>query len=186
MHEEIVIAGFGGQGVLFAGELLAYAGLTEGREVTWIPSYGPEMRGGTAHCMVIIADAEIGAPLVSHPTAAVVLSTPALERYGPLVQPGGVLIVDGALVTERTGRADIREIVLPAKDIATALGWPQIANVILIGALIAATGVVKLETAEQVLEAQLGGHADVGLANKAALHRGAALIAAANVSNAAA
>jgi 2-oxoglutarate ferredoxin oxidoreductase subunit gamma len=156
MHAEIVIAGFGGQGVLFAGQLLAYAGLAEGRQVTWIPSYGPEMRGGTAHCTVIISDEEIGSPLVSSPTAAVVLNTPSLERYGPLLRPGGVLIVDGALITERAERTDIQEIDLPAKDIAVRLGFPQIANVVLLGALIMATGVVKRETVEQMLEEHLG------------------------------
>lgn len=177
MHEEIVISGFGGQGVLFAGQLLAYAGLAEGRHVTWIPSYGPEMRGGTAHCTVIISDDEIGSPLVRNPTAAIVLNPPSLARYAPLVQPGGVLIVDSALITERAGRADIHEIAVPAKEIATELGFPQIANVVLIGALIATTRVVLVETVERVLAAHLGAHhRDALAANQEALHRGATFL----------
>src|SRR4029078_10879976 len=100
MYEAIVIAGFGGQGVLFAGQLLAYAGLAEGRHVTWIPSYGPEMRGGTAHCTVIISDQEIGSPLVRTPTAALVMNPPSMEKYAPLVQAHGVLILDATLVEQ--------------------------------------------------------------------------------------
>src|SRR3954454_10410076 len=110
MQYDIIFSGFGGQGALFAGQLLAYAAMDQGRYVSWFPSYGPEMRGGTAHCTVIIADEEIGSPLVTHPSAAGVLNTPSLERFGPLLQPGGVLIVDAALITERAGRADIQEI----------------------------------------------------------------------------
>src|SRR6476661_4540438 len=134
MHEEIVISGFGGQGVLFAGQLLAYAGLAEGRHVTWIPSYGPEMRGGTAHCTVIVADDEIGSPLVRRPTAALVLNPPSLDRYAPLVLPGGVLILNSELVQARSGRTDIQEWAIPAQSIAGELGSPQTANMVLLGA----------------------------------------------------
>ena len=128
MHQEIVVAGFGGQGVLFAGQLLAYAGVAEGRHVTWIPSYGPEMRGGTAHCVVVISDEEIGSPLVRNPTAVLVLNPPSMEKYAPLVKAGGTLVVDSSLISQRSGREDIQEIDLPAKDIAAELGVPQVAN----------------------------------------------------------
>ena len=174
MHEEIVISGFGGQGVLFAGQLLAYAGVNEGRFVTWIPSYGPEMRGGTAHCTVIVSDDEIGSPLVSHPSAALALNQPSMDRYAPLVKAGGVLVVDSALISTRSGREDIREIDVPAKDIAAELGFPQVANVVLLGALAAATNVVQLETLDTVLDEHLGRrHLDALEANKQALRRGA-------------
>src|SRR5580765_4158206 len=135
MHAEIIIAGFGGQGVLFAGQLLAYAGLAERRHVTWIPSYGPEMRGGTANCTVVISDEEIGSPLIRRPSAAVVLNPPSMERYAPLVKPGGVLVLDSALIAETCGRDDIRQLRLPASDIAAGLGFPRVANMVLIGAL---------------------------------------------------
>src|SRR5512143_3606362 len=98
MHHEIIISGFGGQGVLFAGQLLAYAALHEGRHVTWIPSYGPEMRGGTAHCTVIVSDEEIGSPIIRNPTSAVVLNNPSMDKYEPLLKPGGVLVVNRSLV----------------------------------------------------------------------------------------
>src|SRR3954447_5122389 len=107
MHEEIIIASFGGQGVLFGGQLLAYAGGHEGRHVTWIPSYGPEMRGGTAHCTVIISDEQIGSPLVRNPTAVLALNPPSLEKYTSLVKPGGVLIADSTLISQPLERAEI-------------------------------------------------------------------------------
>jgi 2-oxoglutarate ferredoxin oxidoreductase subunit gamma len=174
MHQEIIISGFGGQGVLFAGQLLAFGGLAEGRHVTWIPSYGPEMRGGTAHCTVIISDEEIGSPLVSHPTAALVLNPPSMTRYAPLVKSNGILIVDSTLITERSNREDIREIDLPAKDIAAELGLPQIANMVMLGALIGATGVLQLETLDKILDERLGERRRKSLEpNKQALRRGA-------------
>jgi len=177
MNHEIVISGFGGQGVLFAGQLLAYAGLAEGRHVTWIPSYGPEMRGGTAHCTVIISDQEIGSPLVRNPTAALVMNPPSMEKYAPLVQAHGVLILDTTLIEQRSARSDIQTIALPAKTIADELGAPQIANVVMLGALIAATGVVTVETMNDVLAQHLSArHRDKLKANRAALARGAAYV----------
>ncbi|HBY94702.1 MAG TPA: 2-oxoacid:ferredoxin oxidoreductase subunit gamma [Chloroflexi bacterium] len=175
MHEEIIFAGFGGQGVLFAGQLLAYTALAEDKHVTWIPSYGPEMRGGTAHCTVIISDEEIGSPLTHHPTAALILNPPSMQRYAPLVKPKGVVVVDSTLVAERSGRTDIREIAIPAKAIAAGLGFPQIANAVMLGALIAATGVVEIETVEKVLDERLGlRHREVLEPDKQALRRGMA------------
>ncbi len=173
MHQEIIISGFGGQGVLFAGQLLAYAALEEGRHVTWIPSYGPEMRGGTAHCTVIISDEEIGSPLVRRPTSALVLNPPSMTRYAPLIKPNGVLVVDSTLIVDRSNRDDIREIDLPAKDIAAELGFSQIANVVMLGALLGATGVLKVETLEKILDEHLGErHRKALEPNKVALRRG--------------
>ena len=178
MQEEIIISGFGGQGVLFAGQVLAYAAVEEDKHVTWIPSYGPEMRGGTAHCTVIISDDEIGSPVVNRPTAAIVLNPPSMERYAPLVKPQGVLIVDSALVSRQSARDDLREIRLPAREIASALGFPQVANMAAVGALAAATGVVALLTLEQVLDEHLSErHRNALIANKEALKRGAELSA---------
>jgi 2-oxoglutarate ferredoxin oxidoreductase subunit gamma len=176
MYEEIVISGFGGQGVLFTGQMLAYAGNEEGRYVTWIPSYGPEMRGGTAHCTVIISDEEIGSPVTGPPTAALVLNEPSMELYAPLVKPGGVLICDSAMIARRSSRPDIREIDLPAKAIASELGFPQVANMAMVGALAAATEVVQLKTLEKVLEEHLGSrHREALEANKEALASGVRL-----------
>ena len=107
MKTSIVISGFGGQGVLFAGQLLAYAGMDSGQHVTWIPSYGPEMRGGTAHCIVIISDEPVGAPIVSRPDVAIVLNQPSFEKYELLVKPGGLLVVNSSLIETETTRTDM-------------------------------------------------------------------------------
>jgi 2-oxoglutarate ferredoxin oxidoreductase subunit gamma len=179
MHQEIVISGFGGQGVLFAGQLLSYAAVAEGLHVTWIPSYGPEMRGGTAHCTVMISDEEIGSPLTNYPTSAIVLNAPSMDKYAAKVKPGGLLLLDSALIEARSGRNDIRECPIPAKEIAGALGLPQAANVVMLGALAEATGVVSLDTLERVLEERLGERHRATLeTNRKALRRGAEQVAA--------
>lgn len=176
MHHEIIISGFGGQGALFAGQLLAYGALAEGRHVTWIPSYGPEMRGGTANCTVIISDEEIGSPLVRNPSAAIVMNPPSFDRFEPVMKKEGVLIVNTSLVSTASQRQDIRAIPVQANEIAGELGTAQMANVVMIGALVAATGVLKFETLNQVLEEHVSArHRDKIPANKKALRRGAAL-----------
>ncbi|MGC8839388.1 MAG: 2-oxoacid:acceptor oxidoreductase family protein [Anaerolineae bacterium] len=152
MQEEILISGFGGQGALFIGQLLTYAGMDEGRHVTWIPSYGPEMRGGTAHCIVILSDEPIGSPIIRNPSVAVVLNPPSMERYEPLVKPGGVLVVNSSLVRARSQREDITVAYVPANDLAFELGNAKMANVVLLGALLAIRPVVKPESVERALE----------------------------------
>lgn len=179
MHAEIIFSGFGGQGALFAGQLLAYAALDSGLHVTWIPSYGPEMRGGTAHCTVVISDAPIGSPLVRQPSAAVVLNLPSFEKYEPLVKPGGVLVYNSSLINRAPGRTDIRYLPIPANDIAEELGNVRQANVVLLGGYLAATGVLPLEAVERALEHHLPERQRRFLAsNKEALRRGAACAAA--------
>jgi 2-oxoglutarate ferredoxin oxidoreductase subunit gamma len=177
MHHEIIISGFGGQGALFAGQLLAYGALAEGRHVTWIPSYGPEMRGGTANCTVILSDEEIGSPLSRHPTAALVLNPPSFDRFEPLMKKGGVLIVNTSLISTQSKRDDIRVVNAPANEIATELGAVQLANVVMVGALIEATGMLKFETLDQVLDEHISArHRDKLEMNRQALRRGAALV----------
>lgn len=172
-HEETIFSGFGGQGALFAGQLLSYAGIAEDLHVTWIPSYGPEMRGGTANCTVIVSEEEIGAPIIRYPTVAVVLNLPSMEKYEPLVKPGGVLLVNESLVTIKSERDDIRVIYIPASDIATEMGNPRMANLIMLGALVEATGLVKAETIEQQLEEHLSERHRKWLEpNKTALKKG--------------
>jgi 2-oxoglutarate ferredoxin oxidoreductase subunit gamma len=154
-HEDIIFAGFGGQGVLFSGQLLSYTGMAENLHVTWIPSYGPEMRGGTANCTVILSEEEIGAPTVRHPSIAVIFNIPSMEKYEPLVKPGGLLLVNSSLVPTQSAREDIRSLYVPASDIATGLGNPRIANMVMLGALVGATGLVTLETVAQQLDEHL-------------------------------
>ena len=179
MQTEIIISGFGGQGALFAGQLLAYAAMDEGHHVTWIPSYGPEMRGGTAHCTVIISDDELGSPLVRRPAAVIAMNLPSLDKYEPLVAPGGVLVVNSSLVTRHPARTDIRVVEVPANTMAEELGSNRLANLVLTGALLAATGALPLEAVERALAAHLPErHRSLLEANYQALRRGAALAAA--------
>jgi 2-oxoglutarate ferredoxin oxidoreductase subunit gamma len=155
METSIIIAGFGGQGVLFAGQLLAHTGMAEGRHVTWIPSYGPEMRGGTANCTVIISDDPIGAPLVSQPDVAIVLNLPSLEKYDPLVKTGGLMIVNSSIVSETSQREDMEIIYMPANAIAEESGTVRMLNVAVVGAMLARRPVLKLEAVERTLIEQL-------------------------------
>nr|HID14277.1 2-oxoacid:ferredoxin oxidoreductase subunit gamma [Anaerolineae bacterium] len=177
MQEEIIISGFGGQGALFAGQLLAYAAMDSGYHVTWIPSYGPEMRGGKARCTIIVSDQEIGSPLVRRPSASIVLNIPSMEAFEPAVKPGGVLVVNSSLVPQKSERTDIRVFYVPASDLATELGNIRLANVICLGALVQATGVVPLEAVEQALDDHLPErHRKLLELNKEALRKGAALV----------
>jgi 2-oxoglutarate ferredoxin oxidoreductase subunit gamma len=182
MHEEIIFAGFGGQGVLFAGQLLAYTALAEGKHVTWIPSYGPEMRGGTANCTVVISDEPIGSPVSQYPSVAVVFNNPSLEKYENAVKPGGLLIINESLVTFQPSRTHIHILALPATELASELGEVRLANMILFGAMLACRPIVALETTQTVLIEKLGARkAHLHDANIAALKRGQELAAAQNV-----
>jgi 2-oxoglutarate ferredoxin oxidoreductase subunit gamma len=176
MQTEIIFSGFGGQGVLFAGQVVAHAAMDEGRHVTWIPSYGPEMRGGTAHCTVIVSAEPIGSPLVRRPKAAVVMNLPSFDKYEPLVAPGGILVVNTSLVAKSSARSDLRTILAGANSIADELGHPKLANMVLTGALVAATEVLPLEAVIRALAAHLPArHHALLEANRQALLRGAAL-----------
>ncbi|HXF69166.1 MAG TPA: 2-oxoacid:acceptor oxidoreductase family protein [Thermoflexus sp.] len=174
MQVEIVIAGFGGQGILFAGQVLAYAAMDAGKNVTWFPSYGPEMRGGTANCTVIISDEEIGSPLVRYPRAAIVMNRPSLDKYEPLVQPGGVLVVNASMAGREVERTDVEVVALPASEMAEALGDRRLANMVLVGALLARLPVLTLEQVERALQEHMPGrHRHLIEQNIQALREGA-------------
>lgn len=151
MERSVVFAGFGGQGILFAGQVVAHAGLADGREVLWIPSYGPEMRGGTASCTVIVADEPIGSPVVDRADAAVVMNPPSLAKFGPLVRPGGVLVVNDTLIEAESGRDDLREVRIPCGAIARSVGDETLASIVALGALIGAFEVVPPESIRAAL-----------------------------------
>lgn len=173
MYEEIVFAGFGGQGVLFAAQLLAYAAMMEGKEVAWVPSYGPEMRGGTAAAAVIISDEEIGSLEVTEPTVAVVMNTPSLDKYAPIVKKGGLLVVNRSLVTTPVTRDDITVLDVNANDAAIELGNDQLANMVILGSVIAATRIVTLEMIAAAMKKTLtGGKARFIKQNEAAVRHG--------------
>ncbi|MGE5249096.1 MAG: 2-oxoacid:acceptor oxidoreductase family protein [Bacteroidota bacterium] len=155
MQKEIVIAGFGGQGVLFGGQVLAYAAMDTGQEVTWIPSYGPEMRGGTANCTVVIADDEIGSPLAKHPPLAIVLNLPSFDKYEELLAPGGTLIVNQSMVDRPARRTDIHAILVPCNEIAEELGDKRLMNMVAVGALLSALPEISIKDVEKALAAHL-------------------------------
>lgn len=155
MQNEIVIAGFGGQGVLFAGQVLAYAAMDNGKEVTWIPSYGPEMRGGTANCTVIIADEEIGSPLVRNPQAVIAMNLPSLDKYEPLIVEDGTLIVNKSLVNRSIERKDLHSVLIPANEMAESLGDKRLTNIVMVGALLAQVPVLPIDAVENALKDHL-------------------------------
>lgn len=174
MHTEILIAGFGGQGVLFAGKLLAYAAMDEGKEVTWIPSYGPEMRGGTANCTVIISDEEIGSPLVSNPQVVIAMNRPSLDKYESLVKSGGLLIINTSMVDRKATRKDIRVVEVAANEVAEKLGDKRMSNMVLLGALLAQLPILPEDAIEKALKAHLPERQHNLLSqNYDALHEGA-------------
>lgn len=146
MEHRIVFAGFGGQGVLSMGMLVTYAGMLEGKEVSWLPSYGPEMRGGTANCNVIVSDEPVSSPIVTEPTAAVVMNRPSLDKFESLVEKNGLLFINSSLIEVKSTRGDIGVFYLPANEIATGLGNPRVANMVMLGAFLKKTQAVTLQS----------------------------------------
>jgi 2-oxoglutarate ferredoxin oxidoreductase subunit gamma len=174
MQTEVFLAGFGGQGVMFAGQVLSYAAMDIGKQVTWIPSYGPEMRGGTANCTVVIADEEIGSPLVQNPPAVIVMNLPSLDKYEPMVKPGGVLIVNSSMVDRDVKRSDISWVLIPCNDIAEQAGDRRMANIVATGALLALVPIMSQNDIESALKAHMPGrHKHLLPKNVEALKRGA-------------
>ena len=131
--KQILIAGFGGQGILFAGKFLAYKGLMEDKQVSWLPSYGPEMRGGTANCSIIISDTPVGSPIVANPDCLVAMNLPSLDKYEDAVVAGGKIFVDSTLITRKIERDDVQAFYVPATQIANDMGIPTLANMIILG-----------------------------------------------------
>jgi 2-oxoglutarate ferredoxin oxidoreductase subunit gamma len=174
MQAEIIISGFGGQGTLYAGQLMAYAAMDEGKHVTWIPSYGPEMRGGTANCTVVVSDDEIGSPTALHPAAVIAMNLPSLDKYEPLIKPGGYLIVNEDMVNRATVRDDIHILMIPANKIAMEIGNERAANMVLLGALEGNMHLLEEGALEGALEAHTAARLKKFIPmNIEALHRGA-------------
>ena len=152
MTSQILIAGFGGQGVLFAGKLLAYKGMYENKELSWLPSYGPEMRGGTANCSVIISDTPVGSPIVDKPDVLMVMNLPSLDKYENAVTKGGKIFVDSSFIERKVERSDVDAYYIPATKMAAEAGVPTLANMILLGKLIKETGAVDFDGLEDVFK----------------------------------
>jgi 2-oxoglutarate ferredoxin oxidoreductase subunit gamma len=152
MQTEVIISGFGGQGTLYAGQVLAYAAMDEGKQVTWIPSYGPEMRGGTANFTVVISDEEIGSPTVKYPKAVLALNLPSLDKYEQMIAPGGCIVVNESMVNRKPERSDIRVVMLPANEIAREIGNERATNMVMLGALLANMDILPNEALEKALK----------------------------------
>lgn len=152
MTTEIILAGFGGQGILFTGKILAYCGLMAGKELSWLPSYGPEMRGGTANCSVCISDEPIGSPLVTTPDILIAMNGPSYNKFIDAVKPGGLVLVDNSVVDEVCTRDDVTFVAMPATDIASDSGMNGSANMILMGRMLAETGLFDMDTVKKAME----------------------------------
>lgn len=174
MQTEIIVSGFGGQGTLYAGKLISYAAMDAGKHVTWIPSYGPEMRGGTANCTVVVSEDEIGSPFVQNPKVVIAMNLPSLDKYEDLLAPGGYLVVNSSMVNREVKRKDLHVLMIPANDIADEIGNPKAANMVLLGGLIGNTSFLEIKD----LVNALGAHTAARLKkfvemNIAALEKGA-------------
>jgi 2-oxoglutarate ferredoxin oxidoreductase subunit gamma len=154
---KIMISGFGGQGVILIGQIVAHAGMLEGKEVTWMPSYGPEMRGGTAHCTVIISEKRIASPVITEATAVVALNRPSLAKFQGIVAPGGHLFINTSLIKEKSDREDVQIHNVDCNKLASEVGNDKTMNMVMLGALIRVTGVVSLSCIEKVMEEMFTG-----------------------------
>ena len=173
MTTQILIAGFGGQGVLFTGKFLAYAGLLEGRELSWLPSYGPEMRGGTANCSVILSDTPVGSPIVTRPDVLIAMNLPSLDKFEKDVVPGGKVFIDSSLINRKTVRDDVEAFYIPATALASQENLDGLANMIMLGKVIRETGVVPYDCVDTTMTKVVSArHADLIEANKRAIALG--------------
>ena len=146
MTYETIMAGFGGQGLLFSGKVLAHAALIENKELSWLPSYGPEMRGGTCNCSVIVSDDPVGSPIIAHPNVLMVMNEPSLDKFEDTVAPGGTIFVDSSLIERKVRRTDVTVVYIPATQMAKDMEAVSLANMIILGAIVQKLGCVKPET----------------------------------------
>jgi len=151
MQVEAKFAGFGGQGIMVAGKFLAEAGMEEGKQVIWIPSYGPEMRGGTAYCTVVVSDKPIGSPVINNPIHLIAMNRPSLEKFAPMVRPGGIILINSSLIPIRSERDDVDEYLVPCNQIANDIGNIRGPNMVVLGAYVGVSGIVGLDTIEHII-----------------------------------
>ena len=150
--KNIILSGFGGQGILFAGKFLAYKGMLEDKEVSWLPSYGPEMRGGTASCSVIVSDEKVGSPIITTPNVLIAMNLPSLDKFESTVEKGGIIIADSTLIERKVMRDDVTVYYVPATKLASDNGFPTLANMIIVGKLLNVLGEDKPEDIDAVLK----------------------------------
>jgi 2-oxoglutarate ferredoxin oxidoreductase subunit gamma len=175
MQTDIIMAGFGGQGILLIGKMLAYAGMHQGKEVSWLPSYGPEMRGGTCNCTVVVSDTPVGSPVVRSPKVVIAMNRPSLDKFEPMLKPKGLLFINSSLIDRKAERSDVDTIYVPANDIAIECGSPKAANMVVLGALVGKTDLVRMDFVKSTIEDTFAGKDKIIQLNFKALERGYAL-----------
>ena len=172
MQSEVMFAGFGGQGILLIGDILAHAAMEEGFEVAWIPSYGPEMRGGTAYCLVVISDRPIGSPIIRNPMHLIAMNRPSLEKFAPMLKPNGIVVINSSLISIGSGRDDVDELLVPANDIAGDLGSTKAANIVALAAFVARSKIVDFEILRQCVKKVFSSKENLISLNLKALEQG--------------
>ncbi|MGB5986341.1 MAG: 2-oxoacid:acceptor oxidoreductase family protein [Desulfobacterales bacterium] len=172
MQKEVMFAGFGGQGIMLMGKILAEAAMAQGYEVVWIPSYGPEMRGGTAYCTVVVGDRPIGSPIIKSPSHLVAMNRPSLEKFAPTIKPGGVVVINRSLIDIDSGRDDVIEVALPIIEIAKDLGNVRAANIVALGAFVARSEMVSFEHLRESVRLEFSRKAKLIPLNMEALEKG--------------
>ena len=177
MQSEVMFAGFGGQGILLSAKILAHAAMEDGREVAWVPSYGPEMRGGTAYCTVVISDRLIGSPIIRNPLHLVAMNRPSLEKFAQWVKPGGVILVNSSLITIGSERDDVDEIRIPVNDIAVNLGSVRSANIVALAAFVARSRIVTTDSLRECVRKEFGKKKKLIPLNLAAVDEGEKAVA---------
>ncbi|CAN2040170.1 2-oxoglutarate ferredoxin oxidoreductase subunit gamma [Candidatus Magnetomoraceae bacterium gMMP-15] len=172
MQNEIMFTGFGGQGILLMGHILAQAALEQGKEVAWVPSYGPEMRGGTAYCTVVISDKTIGSPIIRNPMHLVAMNRPSLDKFAPIVKTGGVILINRSMIRVDSGRSDVDEIKVRATDIAKELGSVKAANIVALAAFVERSKIFDIEIIRKAVKKEFANKPKVISINMKALDRG--------------
>lgn len=172
--KQFLFSGFGGQGILFSGKFIAYKGLMDGKQVSWLPSYGPEMRGGTASCSVIVSDEPVGSPIVSKPDVLIAMNLPSLDKYESTVATGGMIFLDSSLIERKVEREDVKAFYIPATRLANENGMPTLANMIIVGKVLSELGEFSPESVEDALSKVISAkRADMADVNRKAMQIGA-------------
>ena len=173
MQNEVMFAGFGGQGIMLMGKILAHTAMDQGLEVAWIPSYGPEMRGGTAYCTVVVNDRPIGSPIIRNPRHLVAMNRPSLEKFAPMVKPGGVILINSSLIDIDAGRTDVDALNVPVNEIAVEIGAAKAANIVALSAFVSRSLMVDFKLMREAVKNEFAGKAKLIPLNMKAVDRGA-------------
>ena len=176
MENKVIIAGFGGQGVLSLGQFIAYAAIKDDKNVTWLPSYGPEMRGGTSNCSVVVSDKEVASPIIPAPDVLIAMNKPSLAKFKDSVAPNGIILVNSSLIEDKVERKDVKVFYIPANDIGAEAGNAKTANIVMLGAYIALTKIFSESLVKSVIEAQFAAKPKVIPANLKAFDMGVAQV----------